>query len=228
MNLKIIKLLLLLHLCLLLFHSCTQEHEFEQFIESTETQYKIQFQVADTLLLNIISPEELQADLAFCQQQLETLNTFSSDDLSPENQKVQQKWKEQLEKKQKQIVVYQQEPNRYNIAKSIQKIMQDTSLKVGKQLVIIQQQLKQTPAYYEMAKANLQKPEGEYAQKAVYEHTSTFVLLSNLLPRLLQQSDWKTRQQQVFKETLETATLAVKDYIAFCRSISLNQSKQPQ
>ena len=212
---------------LFLFFSCSQDYRFEQLISQLETQYQEQFRRPKGQALIIISAKKIQIDLDFCKHQLDALEQFSEADLKQEHQQTKQKYITQLKAKHQQISHYQGQATRYNVGKSIQKVLDHNELPLMKKLSIVKQQLKQTPLYYETAKQNLQQPDGLNAQKALYNHTATFILLTQSLPDSLKYSNWNSNQNQLFRQELEKAILAVKDYMAFCRSLYLNEKQSP-
>lgn len=211
-----------LTLSLILFLSCQQDVKFQSFVESFQPSYQEHFRVPTEPLV-IINLEKINKDLAFCEEQLQILKTFDNQKLSPDNQEKWQKIQVKLERKISQIQAFQTEPDSYNIYPAFQKVLHQKNWSLEKKLSIWKEQLLLTPLFYQTAIENLQDVDVKNAKETWDAHIKTFMFLNQELPTLLKQSGWSRLDQYSYSKKINTAEVAVKDYIAFCRSVVLNR-----
>lgn len=215
-----------LTLLFFLLLSCQQDSSFENFVDIFQPAYKEQFRIPSNQALVIISLEKINQDIAFCKEQLQLLSTFELEKLKPENQEKWQNLSNKLKKKLHQIEVFNKEPDSYNIQPAMQTILDKKDWNLDKKLNLLQQQIKLAPLFYQTAIENLQDVDAKNAKKTWDDHIKTFMFLNQTLPNILSQSDWTRTQKDSFNLHLNAAEVAVKDYIAFCRSTVLNRNDQ--
>lgn len=202
--------------------SCSHDASFQTFLENFQLDYKEQFKIPSNPLI-IITKEKIKEDLVFCASQLEALTAFDTLQLSPDHQIAWQNTSVKLEKKIGQIQMYQTHPERYNIYTALQKVASKEEWSLTQRLEMWQKQLALSPLFYQAAKENLETIDVKNAKETWDAHIKTFMFLNENLKKQLTQSDWTSTQKKDFSIALEAAELAVKDYIAFCRSAVLNR-----
>ena len=114
---------------------------------------------------------------------------------------------------------YRRDPAAYNLGGALKQVLAENKIPLTRRLLAIEAQMKQAPAYYQAAKANLYAPLPARCRLAVEKHSLALEFLSNELSDSLSRSSLSEAEAYRFKKAAEQARMAVKDYLAFCQSL---------
>lgn len=213
-------MLSILTLLLIWWSSCAPTPTFEQLTQQYRTDYERQFASDRTAALTIFTPQKVSADLAFCDKYLQRFSEVQDGDFPFDDRRGLAELTAQLTDKRQRIASYRSFPDRYDIRRPIERILAADGKTLEAKLKVVEEQLSLSKRYYAAAKSNLQSVQPAAAKNAVRLHQQTYRLLDRELPQLIALTSWNKLQQQQFLRYAETAKLAVKDYIGYCRSLS--------
>jgi len=117
-----------------------------------------------------------------------------------------------------------EDPAVFDIGGTLGALLQPGSGVLSERLTRIEKCLAHAPAYYETAKALLQRPDPERTLLAIEKQLQTLRLIRDALPELLETAALDETSKQSFLEKTYRAKLAVKDYLAFCESLHFEHS----
>lgn len=110
-------------------------------------------------------------------------------------------------------------PDTYNLGGYLKNTLVQASMPMPRRLPMLTAQMERADLYYAAARNNLNRPEPERARIAVRKHLHALELLDGELRDSLAGAKLDPYERETFEEALLKAKLAIKDYIAFCRSI---------
>jgi hypothetical protein len=119
---------------------------------------------------------------------------------------------------------YQHTPQYYNCHASFRRILDSRSLSTEQQLEIVLKKLQHVPALYEAAKINLESTTYERAETAVQQQVQTYMYLDKVVIPFFQRNGSDSRE---FQNQMYYAKLAIKDYVAYCRSVGIEATARP-
>lgn len=144
--------------------------------------------------------------------------------IKPEKLKAlhQKEWNETnkfIAQQMQYLVSLRQDPSLYDIGEVLKSILINKEITLKNRLQLIENQLQYTKQYYSNAKTNLTMPDSAKLQPAIQQQLQTLHFLQQELLDSLGKVPLSVAQHDTFLAHTTQAQLAVKDYIAFCRSI---------
>ncbi|MEM1324117.1 MAG: hypothetical protein AAGG75_27915 [Bacteroidota bacterium] len=115
---------------------------------------------------------------------------------------------------------YQTDPGVYNVGAAIRQQLRVLQSSDSFSVEFLKTDLRAVPLYYETAKANLIKVEIKKIKNAIEQNSDTYFLLAKNLPRYISDLSLSEKEKNKLLRVNEQARLAVKDYIAYCNSLT--------
>lgn len=171
--------------------------------------------------LPIIEPKILHAEKRFYEYYLMRILDFQrqqgrlNDGNKQEQIRLQQTIQAQLEK----IKQLRSDPSLYNLGGALKQTLSQDSATLEARLLRIDQQLAEADWYYVVAKDNLWKPIPEKSNLALEKQLYTLRFLQSELRDSINASSLTETERKQLANKISQAQLAVKDYLAFCRSL---------
>ena len=109
------------------------------------------------------------------------------------------------------------DPSNYNIGGMVFDIMDYKQLNVDDKLRTVTKKLANVPAFYEAAKASINKPTKEHTELAIKQNEGSFYLFNNVLPDSLKASKLTEAERNAFVQNTAAAKKAVENYIAWLK-----------
>lgn len=133
-----------------------------------------------------------------------------------------EEWKERnkfIAQQMQNLAKLRQDPSVYNIVEPLKNTLANQEMPLQSRLQQIENQLQSAKLYYRNAKTNLTTPDSAKLQPAIQQHLQTLYFLQNELIDSLRKAHPSEIQRDTFLARTIEAKIAVKDYIAFCRSL---------
>lgn len=201
--------------CLLLF-SCN-EWRFETFAKQFWKAHKVVF--AKSAAPGIPDTSQLKQRETFLFEQTEASYAFENSTLKPSHQNEWNKISQELAFRKKEVEQLRHDPSLYNIGSRAKAILANTKLPLDQRFTQIDMQLAKAKVYYDIAKKNLRQPDIEKTELAIRKQMLTLQFLQTEWADSLNRTIFTEPQHQKIVQNCTQAQVAVKDYIAFCRSI---------
>ena len=122
--------------------------------------------------------------------------------------------------------IYQKDPSQYDVGPNIQasalpseQILQDSH-------TVFEYNLRAVPPFYQTAKAQLDTATIEKIKAAIQVNRTTYLYLSQQLIPQIEKIKLDGERKDYFLASLDEARIAVKDYIAFCKSLEFEYFDQ--
>lgn len=170
-------------------------------------------------VLNISEPEMLQAESRFYQYYLMNFRPSNPSGLNKNNKADWLRLKKQMQDKLLEINQLRSDPSLYNLGGAIKTTLAHKNATSEEKWQRIERQLQEAPWYYTVAKDNLVYPDTAKTRLAIDKQLLTLRLLQTELVDSLSRSKLNEPQHQSILTLNAQAQIAVKDYLAFCRSI---------
>ncbi len=200
----------------LLVSSCNQ-WRFDSFAIQFWKAHNTVFSI--TAASGIPDSSQLKQREIFLLKQTEAFYAFDQSTLEPTHQQEWNKIAQELASRKKELEQLRSDPSLYNIGGRAKVILANAKTPLNQRLTQIDAQLAKFKSYYDIAKANLRHPDIEKTQLAIRKQLLTLQFLQTELTDSLNRSTFAEPQQQKIVQHRTQAQIAVKDYIAFCRSI---------
>ncbi|MBK7872264.1 MAG: hypothetical protein IPJ74_17110 [Saprospiraceae bacterium] len=133
--------------------------------------------------------------------------------------KLEQKIKERLTLLHKMKT----DPSLYNLGGELKIILSSDSIALDARLLRIGQGMKEAAIYYMSAKNNLNQPDPEKTTLAIQKQLLSIKFLNGELLDSLARSSLSAQEKEAFIARTYEAKIAIKDYLAFCRSLLFEQ-----
>ncbi|MFN7117281.1 MAG: hypothetical protein ACK4TA_10815 [Saprospiraceae bacterium] len=194
--------------------------QFRRFKKELTRAYQQQIAalVDTTYSLRIQEPKLLQAKRQFYEYYIMNFRP-NYNQLNRLNEQHRKEWlqlKKQMEDQLEEIQQLQKDPSLYNLGGAIKKTLVSNE---NQKWQIIERQLAEAPRYYKAAIDILAPSDAEKTRLAIEKQLLTLKLLQTELMDSLARAPLHEPQQQKIVQHNAQAQIAVKNYIAFCRSI---------
>ncbi len=209
-----------LWICLLLFSSCTK-WRFQQFEKKFQLQYQALYQQKTDF--QIITPEILSARQQFIDTQIKALQTFPPARLSATQNKAWRSYEQTLDQLFAELENLQRDPSLYNPVGHWKTVLAKSKPPLDTRLRRISQQMQDANAYFSAAKANLRAPIASRIELAIQKQLLAIKFLNTELPDSIALSSLSTDDRDTLMLRTYDTKIAVKDYLAFCRSLLFEQ-----
>lgn len=225
MNPKYLRsILLLLTACVLLvitfivWRNADPTIRFRKLQEKLSADYQ-NIAYKDSMVFVVMEPEQVIGSINRLKYYQREFQRFQPAALKSLHQKERERINQLINQ---QILLWQktqQDPSLYNIGEPLRSILQNVELSLQNRLQQIENQLQLSESYYTAAKSNLIFPDSTKIQPAMQQQLQTLRFLQKELPDSLRNANLQAPQRVIFLANTKKATLAVKDYLAFCRSL---------
>lgn len=174
-------------------------------------------------VFSISSRNQLNQEKAFFQQYGVRLKKIAPEQLSARNKATYLQLEQRISEHLKELHALQTDPSLYNLGGELKVILSNDSIPLDGRLLHIGQSLKEADIYYLNAKANLIKPHPDKTSLAIQKQLRTLNFLNGELLDPLMHSNLSTPEREEITQKTAQAKIAVKDYLAFCRSLLFEQ-----
>ena len=233
------KTLLSLSLCLLLF-SCNKKEgtsdaahldaKFEKYKSNfVEELWKISPEWASSQgyhnydsILPIPNAENERMQLKFAQSQLDSLKTYSMNQLSDNNKTDVQMMENLMNSFLFSINELKSgtwNPSQYNVCGSFAEILNGNYDSLENRLRDFDLKMKNIPSYYEAAANNLKNPTLEHTQLAIAQNLGGLSVFKDDLKSALAKSSWSAEQKNATLEKAAIAIKAIENYADFLKKM---------
>ena len=233
------KTLLSLSLCLLLF-SCNKKEgtsdaahldaKFEKYKSNfVEELWKISPEWASSQgyhnydsILPIPNAENERMQLKFAQSQLDSLKTYSMNQLSDNNKTDVQMMENLMNSFLFSINELKSgtwNPSQYNVCGSFAEILNGNYDSLENRLRDFDLKMKNIPSYYEAAANNLKNPTLEHTQLAIAQNLGGLSVFKDDLKSALAKSSWSAGQKNATLEKAAIAIKAIENYADFLKKM---------
>ena len=233
------KTLLSLSLCLLLF-SCNKKEgtsdaanldaKFEKYkSDFVEELWKISPEWASSQgyhnydsILPIPNAENERMQLKFAQSQLDSLKTYSMNQLSDNNKTDVQMMENLMNSFLFSINELKSgtwNPSQYNVCGSFAEILNGNYDSLENRLRDFDLKMKNIPSYYEAAANNLKNPTLEHTQLAIAQNLGGLSVFKDDLKSALAKSSWSAEQKNATLEKAAIAIKAIENYADFLKKM---------
>lgn len=210
-----------LWICLLLCYACTK-WQFQQFEKKFQLQYQSLYQQKTDF--QIITPEICAARRQFIDTQIKALNAFSPARLSAAQSQAWQGYRQTLDKLFAELTNLQSDPSLYNPVGHWKAVLAQSNSPLDERLHRISRQMQKATAYFSAAKANLRKPIPRQTELAIQKQLLAINFLNTELLDSIALSSLSVADRDTLRLRAYATKIAVKDYLAFCRSLLFEQS----
>ncbi|MEL6922920.1 MAG: hypothetical protein AAFO94_02655, partial [Bacteroidota bacterium] len=114
----------------------------------------------------------------------------------------------------------------HNARKYIAPVLSNTKLSLKERLLQIGQQLADIPSYYASAQQYVHDSPILNTELAIIEHVESFQFFGNTLLDSLEKVDLAKAEKLQFEDHLAKAQRAIKQYVAFCTSLSFEHNER--
>ena len=172
----------------------------------------------------LVIPDEAMrnSELAFAKANLDSLATFSKDQLSDNNKTDYLLIENQLHSIEwavKDLCSYEWDPSEYNVCGSFSEMLNNNYDSLDTRLHNFNLRMQSVPAYYAAAKANIKNPTLEHTQLAIEQNAGGSSVFTSDLNSAIEKSKLSGEEKAQMKERAAIAVSAIKDYVAFLKSM---------
>lgn len=212
-------ILILFIISILIRQSYDPNVRFRRLQKSFNSAYQTTYSpLFDSLQLGIIESKNLQARYQIFTYYDPQFASFNNRELSPIHYKEWQLTQDLIKNQMIYLSNLKKDPTLYNFEMPLKKILQQKDTPLQSRLQQLENKLHYASHYYTAAKDNLITPDSIKLKSAIHQQLQTLQFLRSDLPNLLARSSLSpSKKQKILQRSLQ-AQLAVKDYIAFCRS----------
>lgn len=188
---------------------------------------EVGFHKYDSILI-IPDAKANQQKIDFANSQLDSLNSYTIDQLSNNNKTDYYMIKNQLEGiifNIKELKLFQWNPSEYNVCGSFAEILNGNYDSLETRLRAFNTKMNGIPAYYEAAKKNIQNPTLEHTELAIAQNLGGSSVFQDDLKNALQKSKLSDAEK---KEILEKAAVSVKAITDYAEWLKKLPNKTPR
>lgn len=158
----------------------------------------------------------------FIQKELEQLNQFKRDQLSDANKidyKLIQNYLDGSSWEQSSFKSREWNPSNYNVCGGFAEILANNYAPLDQRLRNFSLRLRNVPAYYKAAKANIKNPTKEHTQLAIEQNRGGLSVFTSDLPTSLEKSKLSEKEKAELIERSEAAQKAISDYASWLEKL---------
>jgi len=217
-------------LVLFVFASCktlNPEEELQHFLILLE-EHKEQYMPGSKQVI-IFDSTYQRNRLHFAEKGQQRLSRLDTTKLSPSSRLKHQEIIQELGgyiQAIKQDQIYQTDPSQYDIWPNLLSSFLQLERSVLDSLSFFEYNLRAVAPFYQTAKAQLRSATPEKIADAIQRNRQTYLYLSQQLPEKLKKIPLEQERKAHFLNSIDEARLAVKDYIAFCKSLEFEYYDQ--
>lgn len=168
------------------------------------------------------------AQLSFCDAWLQKLAALSSrQDLTPAQQgdlALLQNHLNGLRWSLSTLRADRWDPSVYNVAEPFGELLNKDFAPLPQRLALIDQRLRQVPAYYRAALARIENPSPEHLRLAIRQNLGALAIFRQDIPAAAREAGLSPARQRELQRHAEAAAAAVEDFVAALRAIDARQT----
>lgn len=180
----------------------------------------------DSLKLGILEPEKLLERNRLLNHYYLEFQSFANKKLRPIHRKQWETTQHLIKSQLHYLPTLQKDPTLYHFGAFLEKTLQLKGVILNDRLQQIDDQLQSTSQYYTIAKNNLVQPNAIKLPNAIQQQVQTLQWLRVTLSDSIAQATLPYSQRQYLLQHSAQAQIAIKDFIAFCRSIWLEYQSE--
>lgn len=211
-------LIILLIISILIWRSFDSNVRFQQLKKDYNKNYNVII-TKDTVLMGIPAAAQLSALISHFNHYKFELQKIKPEQLKAPNRAAWQQMSQVIVAQIQFLQKLRQDPRLYNIGELYKSTLKNKERTLKSRLQLIENQLQIAAKYYDNAKANLINPDSANLQPAIQQQLQTLHFLQNELLDSLYRAKLSQATHETFLANTHKAKLAVKDYLAFCRSL---------
>ena len=216
--------LLIVPVILMLFSSCQEKKTFEtfkgDFMDKLWATYpgwatSQGWHKYDSVLV-IPNAASRQAELKFADWVDAQLKNYKFEELSANDKtdyRIVQTYAQGIRFNTNEFKEYEWNPASYNLGGSIFNIMDYKSESVDDKLRALSAKLKNAPAYFEAAKANIHNPTFEHTKLAIAQNNGSLYFFKSVFPDSLKASKLTDAEKAAFNTNADAAQKAIEGYV---------------
>ena len=174
-------------------------------------------------VLKIPSNELRMKQLDFVKKQLDSLNNYAVDELSSNNTTDYYMIKNYLEGTVfsiNELKSFEWDPSMYNVCGSFAEILNGNYDSLDTRLRNFNLKMKNIPAFYKAAKANIKNPTIEHTQLAIDQNSGGASVFTSDLVAAVAKSKLSSDEKNAILANSKTAVLAINDYVSWLQKLN--------
>ncbi|MDF3028582.1 MAG: hypothetical protein K0S23_2889 [Fluviicola sp.] len=173
-------------------------------------------------VLVVPDKERQSKEREFIQKELDQLNQFESEELADANQIDYKLIKNYLDASAWELAFFKSgewNPSNYNICGGFAEMLANNYAPLDERLRNFSIRLKNVPAYYKAAKANIKNPTKEHTQLAIEQNRGGLSVFTADLPASLEKSTLSTKEKNVLLARSKAAQNAIEEYASWLEKL---------
>jgi hypothetical protein len=212
---------------LFIFSACTPDQQYQIAAGSIKKNWQ-KTAYATKEWPELLSVSEINDATLVINKSLNTLNTFQGMSLAIMLRKDEAAIRNTLTEARKTLERLQKDPSFYDFSARLNAKLAQADGAMDQKLQTIAPLLPLAEAYYRQAKLNLRPIDPTLCSAAVGEHIQGVSFLDQDIAKTLPPAEWSTKAKADFQKNLFQTKLALKDYLAWCRSQAFELRKRSQ
>ncbi len=173
-------------------------------------------------LLGISDSATLGAMVGFANAELDSLHRFRPEGLSSNNRTDYHIMEDQLKGivwRVKELKDWEWDPSGYNVGETFASMLNNDYDSLDNRLRAFAKRLRQVPAYYATAKANIKNPTLEHTALAIEQNEGALSVFTGDLPAALSKSGLSAAEKTQLQAAADSAVAAIRSYAAWLRAL---------
>jgi hypothetical protein len=176
----------------------------------------------------LLSVSEINDATLVINKSLNTLNSFQGKPIAIKLRKDEASIRNTLTEARNTLERLQKDPSFYDFSARLKAKLVQANRAMDQKLQTIAPLLPLAEAYYGQAKLNLHPSDPTLCSAAVDGHIQGIAFLDQDIAKALPPDEWSTKAKEDFQKNLFQTKLALKDYLAWCRSQAFELRKRSQ
>jgi hypothetical protein len=212
---------------LFLFSACTPDQQYQFAAGSIKKNWK---KTAYTTKEwpELLTATEINTTSLLIKESIINLNSFQGKSLSIKLRKDEADLLNVLNEAATTLKRLQKDPSFYDFSARLQAKLGQADAPMAQKLQTISPLLPLAETYYRQAKLNLHPTDPTLCSAAVEKHIQSVAFLDQNLAHAIAAVDWPNQAKADFQKNLFQTKLALKDYLAWCRSQAFELQKRSQ
>ncbi len=212
---------------LFIFSACTPDQQYQIAAGSIKKNWqKTAYTTKEWP--ELLSVSEINDATLVINKSLNTLNSFQGKPLAIKLRKDEAALRNILTEARNTLERLQKDPSFYDFSARLKAKLVQAGGAMDQKLQTIAPLLPLSEAYYGQAKLNLHPTDPTLCSAAVEGHIQAVVFLDQDIAKTLPPTEWSTKAKADFQKNLFQTKLALKDYLAWCRSQAFELRKRSQ
>jgi hypothetical protein len=212
---------------LFIFSACTPDQQYQIAAGSIKKNWQ-KTAYATKEWPELLSVSEISEATLVINKSLNTLNSFQGKSLAIKLRKDEAAIRKTLTEARNTLERLQKDPSFYDFSARLKAKLSQSDDSMDSQLKTIAPLLPLAEAYYRQAKLNLHPSDPTLCSAAVDGHIRAVAFLDLDIAKTLPTAEWSAKYKADFQKNLFQTKLALKDYLAWCRSQAFELRKRSQ